>query len=85
RPDGEARELPPDLARALKEQTRDRLAPARYSVGEIAVVVLVALVVLGLVGGHGWRPGHLLVLIPILVAYCAASLLLVTEDEPHDS
>lgn len=80
----EAPGLPPELEVALKQQTRDRLAPVTFSVGEILVVALAGVLVLTTVAGGSWGTEQLLVLVPVVVAYCAATLVFARERDGAD-
>ena len=72
--------LPADLEEALRRQTRDRLRPERFSATEVVVLSLVGVVSLGVAGGHAWTPGQLAILVPALLAYCAATLVFASGD-----
>jgi hypothetical protein len=48
--------VPKEFTDTLKRQVHDRLSPERLSAGETMAVTLVAVVILGLTGVHGWSP-----------------------------
>lgn len=73
--------LPADLEQALRRQTRERLQPERFSASEVLVLALIGVVSLGVAGGHAWTPRQLALLIPALVAYCAATLIFAAERD----
>jgi len=76
--------LPLDLEIALKQQTHDRLQPVRSSVGEVLVAALAGVFVLAVSAEGSWGIEQMLVLVPTVVAYCAATLAFAGERDGVD-
>lgn len=80
----EAEPLPLELEIALKQQVHDRLQPTTSSIGEVLVAAIAGVCVLAVAAGGGWGTEQMLVLVPTVVAYCAATLVLVGEGDSTD-
>lgn len=71
--------LPLELEIALKQQVHDRLQPETSSLGEILLAATAGVFVLAMVAGGTWGTEQMLVLVPTVVAYCAATLAFAGE------
>jgi len=73
-----------ELEIALKQQAHDRLEPETSSVGEILVVALAGVFVLAVSAGGMWGTEQMLVLVPTVIAYCAATMVFAREGDGVD-
>jgi len=83
--DAGAPSLPLDLEIALKQQVHDRLRDEPSSVGEVLVAAIAGVFVLSAAAHGSWGMEQLLVLVPTVVAYCAATLVFAADRDGVDS